>query len=135
MPDREKVLKGLEQCVNGECASCPYQNSEDLGSCFDIDVLLSDTLALLKAQEARVMSLEELNLDADESVICYSEFCDSRVVNVTAPFCYPGDRLVQLPYIGTEYRNWVDPEQYGVLWRCWTARPTDEQRKAVKWNG
>ncbi len=23
---------------------------------------------------------------------------------------------------------------YGRDWRCWSARPTDEQRKAVKWN-
>ena len=23
--------------------------------------------------------------------------------------------------------------KYGVKWRCWTSRPTDEQRKAVKW--
>ena len=24
---------------------------------------------------------------------------------------------------------------YGRKWRCWTAKPTEEQRKAVKWNG
>ena len=24
--------------------------------------------------------------------------------------------------------------KYGVQWRCWTSRPTDEQRKAVKWD-
>ena len=23
---------------------------------------------------------------------------------------------------------------YGKTWRCWTARPSDEQRKAVKWD-
>ena len=25
------------------------------------------------------------------------------------------------------------PEDYGKTWRCWTSRPTDEQREAVKW--
>lgn len=25
-------------------------------------------------------------------------------------------------------------QSYGKTWRCWTARPTDEQRKAVKWD-
>lgn len=25
-------------------------------------------------------------------------------------------------------------ETYGISWRCWTARPTDEQRKTVKWD-
>ena len=24
-------------------------------------------------------------------------------------------------------------DEYGIVWRCWTSRPTDEQRKAVKW--
>ena len=24
--------------------------------------------------------------------------------------------------------------QYGRDWRCWSSRPTDEQRKAVKWD-
>lgn len=25
-------------------------------------------------------------------------------------------------------------DSYGKLWRCWSAKPTDEQRKMVKWN-
>lgn len=25
--------------------------------------------------------------------------------------------------------------QYGVSWRCWTAKPTDDQRAAAKWEG
>lgn len=25
------------------------------------------------------------------------------------------------------------PELYNTLWRCWTSRPSDKQRKAVKW--
>lgn len=24
--------------------------------------------------------------------------------------------------------------KYGVQWRCWTARPTEEQKEAVKWD-
>lgn len=26
-------------------------------------------------------------------------------------------------------------DSYGRKWRCWTAKPTEEQRKAVKWDG
>lgn len=25
-------------------------------------------------------------------------------------------------------------EEYGTRWRCWTARPTDEQRKVTPWD-
>lgn len=27
---------------------------------------------------------------------------------------------------------WYDLDDYGTKWRCWTGRPTDEQREAVK---
>ena len=29
---------------------------------------------------------------------------------------------------------WYRLDDYGKTWRCWTARPTDEQREAVKWD-
>lgn len=32
------------------------------------------------------------------------------------------------------YHSYCENEFYGKTWRCWTARPTDEQRKAVKWD-
>lgn len=29
---------------------------------------------------------------------------------------------------------WPSTELYGSKWRCWTSRPTDEQREATPWN-
>ena len=26
-------------------------------------------------------------------------------------------------------------DSYGKKWRCWSAKPSDEQRKTVKWDG
>lgn len=34
--------------------------------------------------------------------------------------------------LGGEWMRWDD---YGITWRCWTSRPTDEQREAVKHGG
>lgn len=50
MPDREKVINGLEHCIGDNC------NGDNWGECEYsrhgcIDALLEDTLALLKAQE------------------------------------------------------------------------------------
>lgn len=54
MPDRKKVIKGLEHCQRiGDCGDCPYQ--EDL----DPDVgcgMHADALALLREQEPVVPS-------------------------------------------------------------------------------
>lgn len=52
MPDREKVIKGLECCNKGErCRECPYaKTSYDPEQCIR-GYLLFDALSLLKAQE------------------------------------------------------------------------------------
>ena len=54
MIDREKVIRGLECCCVKpvpKCEECPYADEVD-GTCFTIDKLFVDALALLKAQEA-----------------------------------------------------------------------------------
>lgn len=53
MTDREKVIKGLECCIVKpfpNCEKCPYTNEEE-GTCFTMNNMLADALALLKAQE------------------------------------------------------------------------------------
>lgn len=57
MPDREKVIKGLEMCIADEfCDGCPYEEN-----CFDFDSddswgidVMRDALALLKEQETEL---------------------------------------------------------------------------------
>ena len=54
--DREKVIKGLEQCKEGgSCDGCEY----DIQSSKCIFMLHADALALLKEQEAMIKDLEE----------------------------------------------------------------------------
>ena len=55
MPDREKVIKGLECCTSGEfCLSdCPYFKEVAMTDGRCITALQADALALLKEQEAR----------------------------------------------------------------------------------
>lgn len=50
MPDREKVIKGLEICTSRPCycADCPYKKE----CCLDSQNVMKDALALLKEQEA-----------------------------------------------------------------------------------
>lgn len=55
MPDREKVIKGLETCsqktVLYVCGQCPYNNDDD--DTYDCtQALAEDALNLLKEQEA-----------------------------------------------------------------------------------
>lgn len=38
-------------------------------------------------------------------------------------------------FITLEGRARLLGAEYNKEWRCWTSRPTDEQRKAAKWDG
>ena len=54
MPDREKVIKGLEQHSEGfdRCGECPYYDIDHGNVLSCRDELLRDALELLKEQEA-----------------------------------------------------------------------------------
>ena len=52
MPDREKVIKGLEICTSRPCycTDCPYKKE----CCVDSQNVMEDALALLKEQENEI---------------------------------------------------------------------------------
>ena len=128
MADRGKVIKGLKCCTDPlkACPECPYQ------PCYDQDTtsekLLADALELLKAQEARVMSREEIE-NTDDGYIWFE---DKAQKVMQARYFRKGIlfEIGCLPFASKKL-NW---ETYGTLWRYWTAMPTDEQRRAAKWD-
>lgn len=109
MADREKVIRGLAICSTPICRTdCPYDNGKVSGC---IVTLMKDALELLKGQEARVMTKDEAN----GAEVTWLEVRGNE------------------PY-ATLYANTFKPESYGKYYRCWNYKPTDEQRKAVKWD-
>lgn len=87
-------------------------------------------ISKLKTQKLRIITIEELE-DWLEPVY-YEDI-------------YSGGRWALIADCQEVYFtfNFVDPEYlkedqlhfsgYGRLWRCWNKKPTDEQKKAVKW--
>ena len=79
-----------------------------------------EALKALKAQEPRVMTLEEYDAWTD---IPFTErdpiFHEERTERGTVT-CWVNTNVCSL-------------REYGKNDRCWTSRPTDEQREAVKW--
>lgn len=163
MIDREKVLTWLEICgENRDCSgTCPYSGplcgEDDASRCRED--LMADAFSLLKEQEEQIKNrdeslekaLEEIKwirgmlkeqeprvmtrLEIEQSEECIVWFEDDQ---------FDSYALVD----GIDQRNsWVwlstvgnmglqqrrDCENYGKKWRCWTKRPTEDQRKAVKW--
>ena len=69
MDKYEKVIKGLECCAISHyeyryCDACPY--SRNRGMCVDRNILYTDALALLKAQEPATIEPKRIEL-ADET--------------------------------------------------------------------
>ena len=86
----------------------------------------------LKTQEPRVLTLEEvLSLQCDTPI--YIE--NSNGYNgwdVYAGTTKDGESEIVTGAIWSTCEYWSQDE-YGNTWRCWSARPTEEQREARPW--
>ena len=118
--DREKVIKGLED-FNKNRICLPHLIPWDE---------ITDAIALLKEQEARLMTLNEVK--AFDWDYCYLEeerlpWEEYRIVcGNYALTC------ITWVYVASMRIQYGD-NSYGKKWRCWSAKPTEEQRQKVKW--
>lgn len=143
MEQFEKVYKGLEICTESTgyegCITCPYHEDYYPNVCRYANK--TDALALIRqqqerikeleaAQTARVMSLEEIKDSESYWLSTGKEFVTRPVI------CVHREDDARKPYITFVWQfgtfSW-DTEDYGKRWRCWTQRPTDEQRRATPW--
>lgn len=131
MTDREKVIKGME-CCDGYCddeTGCPYFGELESFDCQE--QLRADAIALLKEQEPRVMTLEEVTEDRPDVV-----WFDDKHYKLTYPaFVSNGEVtgwVVSLSKGCYERHDHIDG--YGKEWRCWTSRPDEKRRAETPWN-
>ena len=102
-----------------------YTNGAELIPVFRVEQLIEH---LLKELEPRVLTLEEVTAE-DE---CWFEH-KSGVYGYVSCYICTGNRSVEVwrtSKQGPDYLSW---ERYLKGWRCWSSRPTDEQREAVPW--
>ena len=118
---KQEALKWF-QLRKKMCLSDRTQEAEDIAI---------ECIASVIAQEPRVLTLEEVK--AFDYDYCYLEEerlpgNDYRTVcgrhKVT---CITWPSITQLRIVRKD-------DTYGKTWRCWSSKPTDEQRKAVKWD-
>lgn len=117
--DYEEVCKGLACHAHegGSGDDCPYWAPETCCS----EPLCADALALINAQQDRIKELEEAQT---ARVLTLEEAKKAEV-------CWLEPRGYE-PFATLEADTW-NPERYGKSYRCWNHMPTEEQRKAVKW--
>lgn len=135
MIDREKVYAGLTACGKQACGDCPY-DLPDTMYC-NRRQLHEDALALLKEQEPRVLTLDEVRRDREWVV--WIECDASKTQNIGQ---YKGKVSWYNKHLGDWERFLTiesgeylfrESDEYGKTWRCWNARPTPDQMRDTKW--
>lgn len=119
MQDRQKVIEGLEYLITAYA----FYHAED-------EQCLEDAVELLKERETKL-------LDADEIISGIIYWMECENVSQVWPIemhHIRNQHLLNGPEWEDDYGDvWKMPE-YNKKWRCWSAKPTEEQRKAVSWD-
>lgn len=122
---RQRVIRGLECCSSGNMCKgkCPY---DELGCEWTdcVRPLTEDALALLKEQEPRVMTLHDWEANHVAKMPVWVEWRESARGE-----CADYEKADGWAILNVD--EFVDAVCFGG--RCWTSRPTDEQRKATPW--
>ena len=135
MPDIEKVMIGLRACTEwgmteDECMAngCPYlleSTTDDETATFRCLRMLHEDAMNLIAPFPRLLTLDELRSLPLGAVVWYEKRAKDQTYIM--PMVVTADG-----HIG----NWalgVCMDVIGQDDRCWSARPTDEQRDATPW--
>jgi len=144
MPDLDKVIKGLECCIlrnpedHARCSQCSYG-----GNC--VNRLKMDALELLKLMRPkppRVIRKDELwNLPGGSVVWMEERTIIEECPEPVIPVCFEDIQDVTIGnnpkvHSAIAFNGRYDRmDQYGTMYRFWTARPTEEQSRGEKWEG
>lgn len=132
MADREKVIAMLKCIANLETVyvadckrrECPYAGIECMRA------VAVDALALLKEQEARVLDWNEIG--TVDGAVWLEDRYENEVVPGLVMQMHSAVNL-DIKKDGKPRTASASRSDYGDRWRAWSARPTEEQRKAVAW--
>lgn len=141
MTERNRVLDAFRNCITEpKCKDCPWAECETIGKS-TIEIPRDLALAVMRelvAQEPRVMTLGEIGNAMKmplwkETKSAHKDLYTGWVLayDIQSGLGITGTRLGMSEPSGRVV--WYRLNDYGKTWRCWTARPTDEQREATPW--
>ncbi len=95
---------------------------------------IDDGTKLLKAMEPKLLSLKELRgMRAIEAGAVWIESLGGGLMPAFMEI--PQEDLTYFVSIWLRNnRAWFENRYYGITWRCWSMKPSAEQRKDTTWN-
>ena len=95
---------------------------------------LTKAIEALTEQEPRVLTLDEV-LSSPDTMIWVDEIWNDE--NTAEQYALIENFTYENCYVILRFFDGSSSEEsthyYNEKWRCWSARPTDEQREAVPW--
>lgn len=128
MPDRENVIKELENAPNTVKDGFYYLRITHK--------LRDDAIDLLKEQEAKVLTVDQLEDALDTVVWLETPVSENLADGYSLIMAYShkyGYMFFDSPFGDNPSQDRLEYSEYGRSWRCWDRRPSEEQRNAVKW--
>jgi len=124
MADLEKAIRILEQNYSHGV----FRSKDELIPVTEIISLLKASQQMLRAQEPRVLTLEEAKVLKRDTVVWY-EHIGANGLRPRIVY-YSCNEFT----VFTDGGKWsFETDCYGKRFRYWISRPTDEQRKATPW--
>lgn len=96
-----------------------------------VDRRVGEAMKALKAQEPRVLRVEEVVLLKQNDVVWLEDYNKKDVI--PAIVSRMGPMVICIEFALSDRFISVGYDDYGKRWRCWTSRVTDEQREATSW--
>ena len=112
------IAESLEYMISEDC--CETQ--------FDFRDEVREAISIIKSHIPRVMTLEEI-LSRTDQFACWMQWRDDPFFLAVVR---PREDIID--YVGINNAFVFFPEQYGKEVVIWTGKPTEGQRKAVKWD-
>lgn len=129
----ELILRQMEICtssINGKCPNdCPLRQVD-----FCTRYIIKDALKLLKL--LKTQEVQEPRAITPEEVLKANPVWFETHGLISPAIIDHGESKAGFCVIVFGADNWNDYpiDQYNKTWRCWTARPTEEEKRAVKWD-
>lgn len=131
MNDREKVIDNLEYHINLLYDVIPHVSRDDGEYLEAAAKTMSDAIILLKAQEPRILRLDELS----GNDTAYIEINNLRepVLHCIIYYDKEADGMDVKPIKTNISSAYLRYSEHNRVWRPWTSRPSDAQREATPW--
>ena len=98
--------------------------------------IIADAIALLKSLKPRILTLDEIDSNPEHRKEYFVEFNYYQEYMDDNGYCRVSANSdgIMVTIWMTKHVLTEDIRDYNKTWRCWSMRPTDEQREVVKWD-